>query len=109
MVGPEPWEGQGAGRGFQPELLSRFRPDSIEVVSKTGQAILSEAMTLPEGDRLALASELLASIDGPPDADWEQAWLQELDRRVKAAEERNAPSADWAEVRTRILSRLAAR
>ncbi|MEK7270212.1 MAG: addiction module protein [Planctomycetota bacterium] len=78
-------------------------------MSKTAKALLSEALTLPESDRFALVSGILASVDGPPDADWEKAWLNELDRRVHAAERREIRGADWADVRSRILARLSAR
>ena len=46
---------------------------------------LEAANALPEDERLALASELIASVDGLPDGNWEPAWLAELDRRVEAA------------------------
>jgi hypothetical protein len=52
-------------------------------------------------------TELLASLDGPPDADWETAWTDELTRRERAAAERGTPAPEWADVRARILSRLA--
>lgn len=68
--------------------------------------LLAEAVALPEPERLRLASDLIASVDGPPDADWEAAWLAELDRRVEAARRRGTPAPEWSEVRARILNRL---
>jgi putative addiction module component (TIGR02574 family) len=72
----------------------------------TGRArkLLQDVLALPEDERLELASEILASVDGPPDADWEAAWLAELDRRAEAAQ--GGGSSDWAEARARILKRL---
>jgi hypothetical protein len=29
-----------------------------------------------------VAAELLASLDGQPDADWDSVWLAEIDRRA---------------------------
>lgn len=46
--------------------------------------ILDELLALPEDERLEIASEIIASVDGPADADWDAAWLAELERRTKA-------------------------
>jgi len=70
------------------------------------QKLLEDVLALPEDERLALASEIIASVDGPVDADWESAWVGELDRRVDAAKVRGTASSDWTEVRARILRRL---
>jgi putative addiction module component (TIGR02574 family) len=74
----------------------------------TGPArrLLQDVLALPEDERLELASEIIASVDGPRDADWESAWLAELDRRVEAASARGEPAAGWTDVRGRILRRL---
>jgi len=74
----------------------------------TGAAkkFLGAASALPEDERLALASQLIASVDEPPDGDPESAWLAELDRLVEAARDRGEPAHDWREVRARVLSRL---
>jgi len=75
-------------------------------MTRAARDLLAEALKLPDQERLDLASELIASVDGPPDADWEVAWLAELDRREKAASERGEPLAEWREVRARILKKL---
>jgi putative addiction module component (TIGR02574 family) len=71
--------------------------------------ILDDVLALPEQERLEIASEIIASVDGPADADWDAVWLAELERRAKAAEARGTPAPEWAEVRARILARLASR
>ncbi len=68
---------------------------------------MAAALSLSEEERLELASGLIASVDGPPDTDWESVWLAELDRRVQAAEQRGLPASEWAEVRARVLAKLA--
>lgn len=68
--------------------------------------ILKKAMGLPEGERLQLATELIASVDGPADAGWDALWLAELDRRLEAERRAGRPAGDWAEARRRILDRL---
>jgi hypothetical protein len=50
--------------------------------------------------------EVIASVDGPRDSDWEAAWLAELDRRVETANALGDASRGWTDVRARILERL---
>jgi putative addiction module component (TIGR02574 family) len=71
--------------------------------------LLEDLLALPEEDRAELASELIASLDGPPDASWEETWLEEIDRRVAAAEESDDTGEDWLAVRARILGELRSR
>ena len=68
--------------------------------------ILAKALGLSEGERLELATELIASVDGPADAGWDALWLAELDKRLEAERNQASPSSDWAEARRRILDRL---
>jgi putative addiction module component (TIGR02574 family) len=75
-------------------------------MTDAAKRLLEAARALAEDERLALASELIASVDGPPDGDWESAWLAELDRRLEAARSRGEPAPEWSEVRARVLSRL---
>ncbi|MBN1612020.1 MAG: addiction module protein [Polyangiaceae bacterium] len=44
--------------------------------------LLERALALPESARLALADELLDSVEGPGDPEWTKAWAEELQRRV---------------------------
>jgi len=75
-------------------------------MSNTARRLLDDALKLSEDERLEVACELIASVDGPPDADWETAWLAELERRSEAAAARGEPAPEWADVRMRILQRL---
>jgi hypothetical protein len=49
-------------------------------MTSSAHRLLQDVLGLPEDERLELASEIIASVDGPRDADWESAWLAELDR-----------------------------
>lgn len=71
--------------------------------------LFSAALALPEGERLQLASELIASVDGEADAGWDDAWLAELDRREQAVRDGGNPGSSWSEAKARILDRLAPR
>ena len=75
-------------------------------MSEDGQRVLSDALRLPEDERTKLISELIASLDGSADSDWDESWLAELDRRVEAAEQRGEIGSDWTAARRRILAQL---
>jgi len=75
-------------------------------MSAAAQKLLHDVLALPEEERLEVASEIIASLDGPPDADWNAAWVAELDRRLDAAKAHGETGADWLDVRARILRRL---
>jgi hypothetical protein len=74
----------------------------------TARKLLDQALTLAENERLDLAAELIASVDGPPDGGWDEAWQAELERREQAAVARSEPAPEWSLVRARILAKLAA-
>jgi putative addiction module component (TIGR02574 family) len=78
-------------------------------MTSTARKLLEDVLLLPEDERLELASEIIASVDGPPDTDWDRTWLGELDRRVLAAGTRSESAAEWSEVRARVLQRIAGR
>lgn len=71
--------------------------------------LYSAALGLPESDRLQLASELIASVDGKADSGWDHAWLAELDRREQAVRDGGNPGSSWSEARARIAQRLVPR
>ncbi|RLB47133.1 MAG: hypothetical protein DRJ42_26060, partial [Deltaproteobacteria bacterium] len=74
------------------------------VVTDAAQKLLDQALLLPNVERAKLAFDLLASLDGDPG--WDEAWLTELDRRVKAAAEHGETGGDWHSAKERILGRL---
>jgi putative addiction module component (TIGR02574 family) len=78
-------------------------------MSAAARKLLKDALALPEDERVEVASEIIASLDGPADADWNEAWIAELDRRMDAAKAQGQRGADWADVRARILQRLGPR
>jgi hypothetical protein len=64
--------------------------------------VLADALQLNEEARAALASELLASLDGPADADAVQAWGEEIARRIAAIEAGTVELEPWDELRRRV-------
>jgi putative addiction module component (TIGR02574 family) len=71
-------------------------------MTKPLNAVLADALQLNEEARAALASELLASLDGPAEADAEQAWAEEIARRIAAIEAGNVELEPWDDVRRRV-------
>ena len=78
-------------------------------MSRTLRKVAKDALALPEEDRLALATELIDSVEGPEDAEWAAAWSAELDRRVAEADRTGDRGRPWDQVRTELLERLARR
>ena len=65
------------------------------------ESLAAEALALAPEDRVQLASQLIASVF--PDKDVEDAWADEVERRVQEIESGHAPltSADEAIARAR--------
>jgi putative addiction module component (TIGR02574 family) len=64
------------------------------------------AAQLPENERAELALSLIESLDGPADPDVEEAWAQEIERRVRQFERGEAELVPAEEVFARIRRRL---
>ena len=71
-------------------------------MSKVAQSVLADALRLEPNARAELAAELLASLDGPADADAETAWADEIDRRIEAIEAGSIRLQPWDMVKRRI-------
>ena len=57
-----------------------------DVMTKTTETILAEALQLDAEERAELASELVAGLDGPADPDASSDWTEEIKRRVAGLE-----------------------
>jgi hypothetical protein len=68
--------------------------------------LLDEALRLPLAERAEFAAELLASMDGAPDADAEQAWAAEISRRAERAIRGESRGRDANEVLAEIELKL---
>lgn len=71
-------------------------------MTKAAEAVLAEALRLDLKARAEVAAELLASLDGPADADAEEAWEVEIDRWVQAPEAGTERLESWDDVKCRI-------
>ena len=71
-------------------------------MTKPAAAVLADALRLDLNARAEIAAELLASLDGPPDADAEAAWAIEIERRVAAIESGTVKLEPWDDLKRRI-------
>jgi hypothetical protein len=62
------------------------------------RAILTEALELGADERADIAVELLASLDGEPDPDAEQAWAREIATRAERARRSEGQGRDASAV-----------
>ncbi len=67
----------------------------------THEEITAAALKLPHKQRAELASELLRSLDDLSEAEIEQLWNEEVDRRICAMREGRAKGIPGEEVFTR--------
>lgn len=68
--------------------------------------LLHEALELPAEERAALADSLLESLDETSDAGAEQAWREEIERRIVSIDEGTAKLVPWDDVYARLNRRL---
>ncbi len=66
----------------------------------------AKASKLPETERAALALSLIESLDGPADADVDEAWRLEIERRVGQIERGEVKLILGDEVFSRLRHRL---
>jgi putative addiction module component (TIGR02574 family) len=70
------------------------------------ESITSAAMTLPERERVKLAHDLVASLDGPADIGAAEAWDTEICRRIKDIESGKTELLDADEAIARARARI---
>ena len=75
-------------------------------MTKSAEAVLADAMRLELDDRADLATELLASLDGPSDPDAAAAWEAEIKRRVAAIDAGSVVLEPWEDVKRRIENEI---
>jgi putative addiction module component (TIGR02574 family) len=68
--------------------------------------LLQKALSLSDEERAALAGSLLDSLDTAVEEGTEEAWNQEIARRIADLDSGRAKTVPWEEIRTRVISRL---
>lgn len=77
------------------------------MTTETLNHLRSQIPTLSESERAALARELIISLDGPRDDSVEQAWNDEIIRRVSKVKSGEAALLSREEFRTRMRAKIA--
>jgi putative addiction module component (TIGR02574 family) len=75
-------------------------------MSRDAGEILKEALALTPEARAALANYLWDSLDEEVDADAEEAWRQEIKRRIVDLDSGKVAAIPWSEARARLLAKL---
>lgn len=86
------WTQQGHGP------IGTMSPVSIET-----SKLLEKALKLPVGARAALAGSLIESLDEVIDENAEDAWAEEIARRVRELDSGKAKTIPWSKARRMIL------
>ena len=71
--------------------------------------VLNAALRLPEPDRVELATELLAHLEGDVDEDVDAAWAAEIERRTREIEQGLVKPIPWSAVRRAAARRIRAK
>ena len=77
-------------------------------MSDDATAVLEQALVLDESSRADLAAALIRSLEPPEEADVEEAWREEVRRRLRAYEAGETSTVPWSEVRDQLLAKLRA-
>ena len=103
----------GAESGHKEGTKSRLRRLVLRagcgyswIMSGRAQKLLGEALDLTDEERAEVALELVASLDGPKDADSEDAWILEIERRARRVLADSDGGEDWSAARAEIESKL---
>lgn len=70
------------------------------------ETLRSEALALSEAERAKLASDLVASLDGPKDSNLSRAWDIEICRRINEIEKDPSLLLEASEVLARARTRI---
>lgn len=76
------------------------------IMSGRAQKVLGDALDLTDEERAELALELVASLDGTRDADADDAWVAEIERRARRVLADSDGGEDWSAARAEIESKL---
>lgn len=75
-------------------------------MSPLAKELLEQALTLDEAERATLAGALIESLHGPADPGVEEAWNQEIQRRVEELDAGVVQTTRWSEVKSRLFRGL---
>jgi putative addiction module component (TIGR02574 family) len=71
-------------------------------MTEKSQVVLEEALKLTANERAEVAEQLIASLDEAPDTNVEQAWQEEIQKRLQQIERGEVKTIPWEEVKRRL-------
>jgi putative addiction module component (TIGR02574 family) len=71
-------------------------------MNQKSEAIISDAMLMPDEDRAMIAERLIASLDHEFEKDTEIAWQIELQKRMEDINLGKVTCIPWEQVRARL-------
>jgi putative addiction module component (TIGR02574 family) len=74
------------------------------VVTDRARALLKQAMALAEAERAEIAGALLESLEPSSDSGVDEAWREEVRRRLEQLDAGSAELILWEEVREQLLA-----
>lgn len=75
-------------------------------MSQSAEEVLNVALKLAPRDRAKLAARLISSLDETADEGVEEAWADEIDRRVNEIDQGRARMIPWQEARKMIRGEI---
>jgi putative addiction module component (TIGR02574 family) len=75
-------------------------------MSRDAGEILKEALALPAEARAALADSLFDSLDSEVEPGVEDAWRNEIQRRLAQLDSGAVAAIPWSEARSQLLAKL---
>ena len=68
-------------------------------MSPEAEKLIEQVVKLPETERIRVAEQILASLDGQVDVDAASVWAEEIARRSREIEEGSVEPIPWTEVK----------
>jgi len=90
-------------------LLGGGPKSKMGLMTKATETVLAEALRLDVKARAELATELLASLDGPADPDATTAWATEIEDRLRILDSGAEPLESWDDAKQRISREILGR
>ena len=78
-------------------------------MKQSAKQVLNAALGLPEPDRVKVAEELLAALEGKPQKNADAAWAEEIERRTREIEHGAVKPVPWSKVKKSAMRRARAK
>jgi putative addiction module component (TIGR02574 family) len=90
-------------------ILSAAEKGRGDGMKQSAKKILNAALDLSEPDRVKVAEELLATLDGKPQKAVDAAWAEEIERRTREIEQGKVKPVPWSTLKKSAMRRARAK